>query len=310
MDELNSSVMRRLPPLASLRAFEAAARHLSFKKAAEELAVTPTAISHQIRLLEAAMGLKLFERRARQVLMTEAGQRLFPALRDGVDLMAGAAGRIAAQGAHSPVTITTTTAFAAHWLVPRLSAFRESYPAIALSVLASDDIVNIEAGKADLAVRLAGGTPPDAKATVLFPDRFTPVASPALNVREPADLERTPLIQFDWRRPWPDTPSWPKWLAAAGLDHLSIAPELRFNEESHALAAAIAGQGIALFSMTIASDALRRGTLVCPFETAIPGQTYYLLRGRKPVAGFPAEAVSAWLLEQAASAADALALCG
>ncbi|MPZ40359.1 MAG: LysR family transcriptional regulator [Rhizobiales bacterium] len=297
--------MRRLPPLASLRAFEAAARHVSFKRAAVELGVTPTAISHQIRLLEETLGRRLFERRTRQVIMTEAGQELFPALRNGFDLMAGAVERIVGQPERPSVVITTTTAFAAHWLVPRLTAFRERHPAIALSVLASDDVVSLGAGKADLAVRLSEKPSAELDARPLFLDRFAPVVSPALNIAEPVDLERTALIQFDWHHPRPSMPSWSKWLAAAGLDHLRIAPELRFNEESHALQAAIAGQGVALFSLTIASDALRRGLLVQPFQTTIPGQSYYLLRRQKRVAGSAIEAVGAWLLEQAASAADA-----
>lgn len=291
--------MRRLPPLSSLRAFEAAARHVSFKIAAEELGVTPTAISHQIRLLEDTLGRRLFERRTRQVVLTEAGQQLFPAMRDGLDRMAHAVERITAHPERPSVVITTTTAFAAHWLVPRLGVFRERHPGIALSVLASDDVVSLEGGKADLAVRLADGPPRAFSATVLFHDRLAPVASPILRITEGADLERTPLIQFDWHRPRPGTPSWSKWLADAGLDRLALAPQLRFSEESHALQAAIAGQGVALISLAIAGDALRRGLLVRPFETTIPGQTYYLLHA-KPHAGFPVEAVGDWLLTEAA----------
>jgi LysR family glycine cleavage system transcriptional activator len=296
--------MRRLPPLASLRAFEAAARHMSFKKAAEEFAVTPTAISHQIKLLEEILGLKLFERRIRQVSMTEAGQQLLPPLREGFDLMAGAVERIAAHRAHPSIVITTTTAFAAHWLIPRLATFRQRHPEIALSVLASDDIINLEAGKADLAIRLSSSRPAEREAKPLFSDRFTLVASPTLKVTIAADLERTPLIEFDWHRPREDMPSWPKWLTAAGLDRLALSPQLRFNEESHAFQAAIAGQGVALFSLTIAGDALRRGILVQPFDTTIPGQTYYLVCGRSPV-GSPVDAVSAWILGETVAEANA-----
>lgn len=273
---------------------------MSFKKAAEELAVTPTAVSHQIKLLEETLGQKLFERRTRQVIITEAGQQLLPPLRDGFDLMAGAVERIAANRVHRSVVISTTTAFAAHWLVPRLTRFRQRHPAITLSVLASDEIVNLEAGKADLAVRLADSRPAEHNPTALFSDQFTLVASPALNISGRDDLERTPLIQFDWYRARPDMPSWPKWLAAAGLDSFTRWPQLRFNEESHAFQAAIAGQGAALLSLAIAGDALRRGLLVQPFETTIPGQTYYLLRGR-PATGSSVDAVSAWILDEAAA---------
>jgi LysR family glycine cleavage system transcriptional activator len=295
--------MRRLPPLASLRAFEAAARHMSFKKAAEELAVTPTAISHQIRLLEETLGQKLFQRRTRQVIMTEAGQQLLSPLRDGFDLMAQAVERIAANRANASVTITTTAAFAAHWLVPRLFKFRQRHPDIALSVLASDDIINLEAGKADLAVRLASNRPSQSDVKVLFSDRFSLLASPTLNISGPEDLTHTPLIHFDWHRARADMPSWPKWLAAAGLAGLALSPQLRFNEESHAFQAAIAGQGAALFSVVIAGDAVRRGLLVTPFETTIPGQTYYLVHAKSPL-GSAADAVSAWIIDEASAATD------
>lgn len=289
--------MRRLPSLASLRAFEAAARHMSFKKAAEELAVTPTAISHQIRLLEETLGRKLFERRTRQVALTEAGQQLLPSVRDAFDIMAGAVERIAASPGHHAVVITATTAFAAHWLVPRLAAFRQRHPAIALSVLASDEVVNLDAGKADLAIRLSGSLPQDGYARVLFRDRFAPVASPVLKIRTPEDLARTPLIQFDWHRPRTDWPTWPKWLAAAGLEDRSPLPQLRFNTESHALQAAIAGQGIALLSLPMAGDALQRGLLEQPFGTTIPGKTYYLVRGRR-APGQQTDAVWAWIVRE------------
>ena len=277
---------------------------MSFKKAAAELAVTPTAVSHQIKLLEETLNLKLFERHTRRVIMTEAGQQLLPPVRDGFDLMAGAVEKIAAARALPSVVITTTTAFAAHWLIPRLATFRQRHPDIALSVLAGDEIVNLETGKADLAIRLSGSRPAEGDAKALFSDQFTLVASPAMNVTTPADLERTPLIQFDWHRPQPDMPSWPKWLIAAGLDRIPLSPQLRFNEESHAFQAAIAGQGVALFSLAIAGDALRRGLLVQPFDTTIPGQTYYLLRSNAPV-GSPIDAVCTWILNEASTAANA-----
>jgi LysR family glycine cleavage system transcriptional activator len=292
--------MRRLPPLSSLRAFEAAARHLSFKKAAQELAVTPTAISHQIRLLEDVLGQRLFERQTRQVILTEAGQQLFPPLRDGLDLMAGAAERVSTLREQSSVVVTTTTAFAAHWLVPRLADFRLRHPGIALSVLASDDIVNLEAGKADLAVRLADSPPMHGKATALFRDRFTLVASPSLKIEKSTDLERAVLIQYEWHRPRPGMPSWSQWLDLAGLGRLTRTPQLRFSQESHALQAAIAGHGAALLSLTLVSDALRQGLLMQPFATTIPGQTFYLLQAKVAPAS-AVDAVKNWLVHEAAA---------
>ena len=139
--------MRRLPPLASLRAFEAAARHLSFKRAAEELLVTPTAISHQVRLLEETIGLRLFLRGTRQVTLTAEAQLLYPVLRDGFDAFARALGALRARPGRPAVTITATTAFTARWLLPRLAGFRERRPDIDLKLLASEETVDLEGGR-------------------------------------------------------------------------------------------------------------------------------------------------------------------
>ena len=147
IDELDSGMeKRRLPPLGSLRAFEAAARYLSFKKAAEELAVTPTAVSHQIRLLEDTLGITLFRRQTRRVLLTESGQRLFPVLRDGFDAFSEALADISAQRSKPSVTITSTTAFCAHWLLPRLPALGRASPEASLSILATEDVLDLQDG--------------------------------------------------------------------------------------------------------------------------------------------------------------------
>ncbi|WP_114952482.1 LysR substrate-binding domain-containing protein [Sphingosinicella terrae] len=292
---------RRLPPLSSLRAFEAAARHGSFKRAAEELGVTPTAISHQVRLLEDSLGQRLFDRRTRQVIVTPVGDQLFPALRDGFDRMSEAVGRVRSLGDRAEVVITATTAFAAHWLVPRLGDLRERHPDLMLSVLATDELVNLEAGKADLAIRLSRSPPPGGEAAPLFPELFAPVASPRLGISGAADLARAVLIHFDRHRPDPEAPGWPKWLALAGMDGPAAAPPLRFNEESHALQAAIAGQGVALMSLAIADEALRCGLLVPPFAPTLKGEVYYLVRGPARRRAPQIDAVCEWLVEQAAS---------
>src|SRR5438552_16767731 len=149
--------MRRLPPLGMLRAFEAAARHLSFKRAALELAVTPTAISHQIGRLEENLGVALFERRARRVILTPAGRTLFPVLRDGLDAFADAIDGLHAHKARRSVTLSATTAFTAKWLVPRAASFRAAYPDLDLRLHASDEPVDLAAGTVDAAIRYGRG---------------------------------------------------------------------------------------------------------------------------------------------------------
>lgn len=271
--------MRRLPPLAALRAFEAAARHLSFRRAAAELAVTPTAISHQVRLLEATIGAVLFARRPRLVL-TAAGQAIFPVMRDSLDAMAAAIAAIDARAARGAVTISATRAFTARWLVPRLPSFGAANPGLDLRLHAADEPVDLRSG-VDAAIRYGSGTFPGLAAEELFRERFAPVASPRLRLRAPADLRRHTLIHFEWHRTDRDTPLWPRWLARAGLARLQPKAALTFSDESNAIQAAIAGQGVALLGLALVADELASGALVQPFGPVLPGPRCFLVYPRE-----------------------------
>jgi LysR family glycine cleavage system transcriptional activator len=212
--------MRRLPPLAALRAFEAAARRLSFKRAAAELAVTPTAISHQIRGLEDWIGLELFERQPRRVLLTPEGQRLYLVLRDGFDAFAGAIASLDARRSRTVVTLSATRAFMARWLMPRAPSFAAANPGMDLKFHAADEPVDFRKGTVDVAIRFGREGFPGLKAEELFRDEFAPVASPHLGLHEPADLRHQTLIHFEWFRTDRETPIWPHWLARAGMRNL------------------------------------------------------------------------------------------
>ena len=174
--------MNRLPPLIELRAFEAAARHVSFKKAAAELGVTPTAISHQIRLLEQYCGKALFRRRPRPLSLTEAGARLFPVVRDGLEAFSVALGAIRRQGDRHPLRVTTTNAFASRWLVPRLPRWRKVRPDAPLDVIGTDSVLDLHAGDADVAIRYATGRrePKEDIAEAFLSVSFWPICSPQL----------------------------------------------------------------------------------------------------------------------------------
>lgn len=170
--------MRDLPPLSALRAFEAAARHLSFKKAAEELAVTPTAISHQVRQLEEWLGQQLFERHVRRVALTREGRELFPSLREGFDLMIRGIDALRTPPSQEVLTLSSTVAFTSKWLVPRVPAFRAACPGLDLRLHASDDAVDLRAGGVDLAIRYGRGVHAGLRSELLLQDRFAPVCSP------------------------------------------------------------------------------------------------------------------------------------
>ncbi|EHK66129.1 LysR substrate-binding domain-containing protein [Achromobacter arsenitoxydans] len=293
-------MQRRSLPLSALRAFEAAARLGSFKAAALELAVTPTAVSHQIRGLEAATGLALFDRQVRKVSLTDAGMQLYPVLRDGFDTFEATLARLIQQRTRAQVSISATNAFTVKWLVPRMADFRRQHPDIDLQLQASDDLVDLRSTTVDIAIRYGRGPYPGLATKPLFTDRFAPVANPRLGVASPEDLARVPLIRFDWKRPQPDNPTWERWFAVAGRSQPQQASQLRFSDEGHAIQAAVAGHGIALVSLALIKDELEAGHLVQPFGPAIDGHTYHLATyaGRLPSAAV--QAVADWLCAQAA----------
>lgn len=291
--------MRRLPPLSALRAFEAAARHGSFKRAASELAVTPTAISHQIRSLEEHIGQPVFERKIRKVVLTETGAQLYPVLRNGFDAFETALERVMPKTRRPQVTISATTAFTAKWLVPRVSSFQDRHPDIDLQLHASDSAVDLTENGIDVAIRYGRGPYPGLAAEVMFADNFAPVVNPRLGVVTQQDLAKTPLIHFQWRRVDPLNPTWESWFAASGLPWSPSHPQLRFSDESHAIQAAVAGQGIALLSLALLRDELAAGQLVQPFGPIIPGHTYHLVRRADRAPHTAIETVTDWLRAEA-----------
>lgn len=284
------SAPRRLPPLSQLRAFEAAARHRSFLRAARELSVTPAAISHQVRELEARLGLPLFVRRTRQVEPTAEALRLYPVLREGFDAFADALRALVPDPADMTVTLTTTPAFASQCLLPRLPELQRLHPGVELRLQAGDTPVDLGLGGADLAVRYGDGPwPRDHEALRLAEDRLLPVASPALALRRPADVARHRLIHFDWRQGAGLRPGWRDWLREAGVEHADLKhPDAtggpRFSEIAHAIQAAVAGQGVALLNRVLVADALARGVLEAPFgpELDVPGWTLLRHLDRPP----------------------------
>jgi LysR family transcriptional regulator, glycine cleavage system transcriptional activator len=280
--------VRRLPPLGTLRAFEAAARHLSFKEAANELGLTPTAISHQVRLLEEYGGEKLFRRRPRPLALSDAGARLFPVIRDGFDGFAAALSSLPSAAEAKPLRVTTTSAFASRWLVPRIRLWREVHPDIPLSIIGVDRVVNLDAGEADLAIRYARSAPRDASVEILR-DQFYPVCSPKLLAKGPPirrafDIGAYPLIHFDWFAKDATAPNWKRWFEIASANDPQARQEcqiaLSFREELHAIEAVVAGQGIALCGDVVVADDLASGALVKALDLALPGYGFYPVYAR------------------------------
>ena len=268
---------------------------MSFKRAAAELAVTPTAISHQIRLLEDQIGLKLFERRPRLLLLTPEGQRLYPVLRDGFDAFARAMVRLDARRSRTVVTLSATRAFMARWIVPRASSFAVAHPDMDLRLHAAYEPVDFRGATVDVAIRYGRGSFPGLKAEELFRSEFAPVARPHLGLREPGGLHRQTLIHFEWYRTDRETPIWPRWLARAGMRDLEPRAELTFTDESHAIQAAIAGQGVALLDLMLIADELTSGALVQPFGPVLPGYRCFLVYPETAAESEKIAAVRSWL---------------
>jgi LysR family glycine cleavage system transcriptional activator len=291
---------RRLPPLNALRAFEAAARHLSFTRAAAELNVTQTAISHQIRALEERLGVRLFRRLPRGLLLTEEAQRYLPPVRDAFDQIALATERLTAAGASATLTVSVLPSFAGKWLVPRLGRFRVAHPDLDLRISASSDLVDFARDDVDVGIRMGRGDYPGLRVDRLFGEALVPVCSPALlqgehSLRRPEDLRHHLLLHDD------DYSGWELWLALVGVAGVDARRGPLFTDSAMVVQAAAEGQGVALARRQLAAGDLAAGRLIQPFEVTIPHDLAYFLVCPAATAGQPKiAAFRDWLLAEAA----------
>ncbi|CAB3773645.1 LysR substrate-binding domain-containing protein [Paraburkholderia humisilvae] len=285
----------QLPSLASLRAFEAAARLRSFKQAAEELSVTATAISHRIRVLEEYLERPLFLRKVRAVELTQEGAALFAAVSSGFQTIAAAIEHVRSPRRAS-VTLSATPAFATKWLLPKLASFQAAHPDIDLHVHASNAPVDLNAGTADLAIRYGHGHYEGVTVTLLLEDRFAPVASPVLLATIGKDASRWPLIHFDWHCPPPVDLTWRAWARETGRKPSDLSRGIRYSEESHAIQATVSGQGVALLSLVLVDEELHLGLLRIASAPTLKGMSYHVLKpNQRPVSKAVAK-VEDWLI--------------
>ncbi|WP_245220832.1 transcriptional regulator GcvA [Pseudomonas batumici] len=294
----NRQSMRRLPPLGALRAFEAAARHLSFTLAAAELCVTQAAISHQIRQLEDWLGARLFERRGHVLKLTTKGRTYAPELAGALDRIAAATLRLQ-EPDERLLRITVLPSFASRWLVPRLEAFCALHPEIDVRLVSSADVWEFATERFDLGIRSGLGKWAGLKADLIAREGLSPVCSPSLAngppaLRVPADLRHVRLLH--------DTPreAWRYWCDQAGIDGLEVDAGASFNDASLALQAAVEGQGVALGRLMLAADDLRAGRLVQPFDVVLPNDySYWLVYPPAALDKPQVAAFRTWLLSEA-----------
>ncbi len=294
-----------LPPLSALRAFEAAARHMSFSKAADELHVTPAAISHQIHALEEDLGVRLFYRMNRSIELTASGRILLPGLTEAFAGIQSSVRRLRAHNDTGTLTVTASPSFAAKWLVLRLHRFQEQCAEVDVRISASDDVVDLTKGDFDIAIRYGSGKYPGLDVELLFTNEVFPACSPQLltagpPLRIPADLARHTLIHDQAVERDPLVPTWPMWLKAAGVKDVPVTAGLTLNNMHLALDAAIAGHGVVLAYSTIAEADLAAGRLVRLFSLALPDQfAYYIVTAPGALERPKVRAFRNWLRQEA-----------
>jgi LysR family glycine cleavage system transcriptional activator len=279
------NLRRPLPPLNALRAFEAAARHLSLSLAANELNVTPAAISHQVRLLENHIGLSVFERNGRGLVLTDAGAAGLRDLREGFERLSAAMDAIGSLGETGTLAVSVAPSFAAKWLLPRLYSFERQHPEIDVHVSASMHLADFARDRIDVAIRYGAGGYPDIFFEKLLPETVVPVCSPDLlggkTLRSARDLLSLPLLHDDSPDNDPSCPNWDMWLRAAGVDDVDVGRGPRLNQASLVIESAILGRGVALAKLTLAAADIQAGRLMRPIEMERPVDfAYYFVAPR------------------------------
>jgi LysR family transcriptional regulator, glycine cleavage system transcriptional activator len=294
--------MSTLPSLNGLRAFEAAARHLSFTRAAAELNVTQTAISHQIRRLEAQLGLRLFLRRNRSLALTREAQSYLPAVRAAFEDLKRATERLQRPSRDRLLIVSTMASLAAKWLLPRLAQFQEAHPGIEVRISSSSHLVDFQREEVDLAIRYGRGHWSGLRARWLMAEDIFPVCSPALlkgprPLKRPQDLAHHTLIHGSLTRE-----DWQVWLTAAGLPtSLAARPGLTFDLSLMAVQAAIDGLGVALGRSALVEADIEAGRLVVPFAMKLPAEAGYYVVAPEDTADQPKIALFRdWLIQAAA----------
>jgi LysR family transcriptional regulator, glycine cleavage system transcriptional activator len=264
-----------------LHTFEASARHLSFTEAGKELFLSQSAVSRQIQQLEESLGVPLYERRHRALALTEAGRILQRAVNDSLERLQDAVAQLQTTAPPRQVAITCTPGFASFWLIPRLSRFTASHPAVDVRISATLELVDLERGRVDLAVRFAPSS--SANGPVLFEEEVQPLCSPELlrdrrrPLKTPADLERHTLLTVDMPQGEPPTMDWEPWLQLMGLQDVRSANTMRFTQYSEAVAAACAGQGVVIGRLPLLASLVREGKLVAPFRGAAASRRGYFI---------------------------------
>ncbi len=292
---------RKLPPLNSLRAFESAARHLSFARAAEELHVTPAAISQQIRQLEDHLGVSLFLR-GRKLQLNEAAEEVLPLVSEAFDQIERAMLKVRSGRTGEALVISAPPAFAARWLIPHLDLFHELHPAIELRLMATRRLVDFEVEDVDAAIRFGNGNYPGLAVERLMPESIIPVATPeiARKIADPADFLQCSLLEDEWHTENGVFPDWETWLASLGVKGQKKLRIRHYGDANLAIQAAVSGHGVALTWRSLVSADLESGRLVPLLNQSIQTSlAYHFVMPKNRSGRTDVLAFRQWLLEEA-----------
>ncbi|AWI81830.1 LysR family transcriptional regulator [Parazoarcus communis] len=308
----------RLPPLNALRAFEVAARHLSFRRAAEELSVTPTAISHQIRSLEEHLGVSLFRRLTRALELTPEGEAMLPKLREGMDCFSAAVAAVRAFAPDPRLVVLAPPSLALRWLLPRLQRFTSMYPEVELHLSGSAAMIDrgdaatqrlpdVEAALStapEIWIRNGYGRYPGCRVDLVLEPDYTAVCSPQLlrgklPLRKPTDMRYQTLIHDDTIQDLQERPNWAEWLKVAGVKGVDTTAGPHFTDSGLAIAAALGGFGVALLSRPLVAAEIAAGQLVAPFDISLGRRFAYYIVTPEEIADRPVVAAFRnWLLDE------------
>jgi len=295
-----------LPQLGFIQGFEAAARNLSFTKAAEELFITQSAVSRQIKALEDHLGVALFERRQRALTLTESGHALYRVATDVLERLQAAADHLRVSGRARQLSVTTTTGFASLWLIPRLQRFTSLHPDVDVRISATSAVINLERSLVDLAIRYCRPEDVPERAKRLFGEEVVAVCGRSLlrdksrPLKRPHDLRHHILLHFDYAGAQLSFLDWGTWLTSLGIGDLKPAGALHFSQYEQMIQAAISGQGVALGRQPLVNDLLQSGALTAPFRKAVVGsRAYFIVESEHSAAKPHVGQFAAWLVEEA-----------
>ena len=297
-------MQKTLPPLSAIKAFEAVARHMSFSRAAEELHVTPAAVSQQIRLLEQLLGGLLFARTKRSVALTDMAKRMLPDVQAGLEALSRAVSSKMSPSEEQALSISVAPSFASKWLLPRLHDFNDRYPDVDLRISATVALADFRQDNVDIAIRLGHGNYPGLNSEPLFPETVGPLCSPALlkakgPLRKPDDLRAHRLLHDTSIPGENEQNTWERWLKLAGATQVAPHRGTKFSLAELALQAAIDGAGVVMGRMVLAEGDLAAGRLVKPFKAVLPlDVSYFLVSAKSSPRRFEIHCFREWLFSR------------